>query len=68
MSLCALERKLECRTGILAAILKIQDGCHQKWISVNIIGFLIPVNMGVDTKIMTLCGLEMAKPDPWRPF
>jgi len=47
------------KTGNLAAILKIQDGRHVERILVITIGFPIPENMGIDTKIMSLCGLEV---------
>ena len=59
MFLSALKPKLGHFLHFAVAILKIQDGRLLNHILDNTIGFPIPENMGLDTKIMSLCGLEM---------
>jgi len=59
MSLCALELKIWHLFMFEAAILKIQDGRHLERILVITTGIPIPENMVIDTKIMSLHGLEI---------
>ena len=58
MFIHALELKIEL-FSLWTSHLEIQDGRHIKWILVITIGYSMPENMGIDTKIMTLCALEM---------
>jgi len=43
---------------LVAAILKIQDGRHLKWIVMFSNGLCVWKNVDLDTKIMSVCGLE----------
>lgn len=58
MAICGLAMNLGEQIGILSAILEIQEDCHLKSILVVITASSIPKNKGLDTKTMTLCGLE----------
>jgi len=51
--------KIKGKNGYSRTTLKIQDGRHIKWILDYTIEFPILENMGIDTKIMSLHGLEV---------